>query len=62
MDNKMYELDCEAENGHFTVKSKSLDEVLDSGQQHLKRVHQQDMSREDVRKLVHEVNQPPPAM
>ncbi len=62
MDNKMYELECEAENRHFVVKSKNLDEVLDSGQQHLKRIHHQDMPREEVRKLVHEVNQPQSAM
>ncbi len=58
MEGKMYEMDCQAENGHFSVKSKNLDEVLDSGQQHLKRIHHQDTSREDVRKMVHEVNPP----
>ncbi len=62
MDNKMYELDCSAENGHFTVRSKNLDEVVESGQQHLKRIHHQDMSRDDVRKMVHEVNRPQSAM
>lgn len=62
MENKMYEMECDAENGHFTVRSKNLDEVVESGQQHLKRIHHQDKSRDDVRKMVHEVNRPQSAM
>ncbi len=53
---KMYELVCDPGNVHFTMTSKDMDEVLDAGVTHVKRIHHQDMSREDIRKLVRETN------
>ncbi len=58
----MYEVNCEGGGYHFTVRSKDMDEVIQAVQAHTKRIHKQETSREDARKLVHEVNTSRPAM
>jgi predicted small metal-binding protein len=55
---KMYELVCDPGDLHFTMSSKDMDEVVDGGVMHVKRIHNQDISRDEIRKMVHEVNRP----
>ena len=57
MESKMYELVCDPGNVHFTIRSKDMDEVLDAGVQHVKRIHGKVESREEIRKMVKEVVQ-----
>ena len=63
MEKKMYEFVCgDHGDAHYTVRSTNLDEVLESAQQHVKRIHGGDISLEEVRKLVHEFKQPVPGL
>ncbi len=55
MENRMYEIRCD---DGFMVRSPNMDDVLQSAKDHIKRVHNQDQSTEQVRKLVREIAQP----
>ncbi len=56
MRGQMYEVICDPDNPHFMVRSSSMDEAAQAAQDHVKRIHGQDVSIDDARKLVREVD------
>ncbi len=57
-DKKWYEVQCEPGNPHFTARDTNLNELVKVVQLHVKTTHNMDISPDEAKKNIHEIQEP----